>query len=57
LVFANPVPAKARHRQAATLSMRGYMPASMLLYFCHSTRSRFHIKQKIVLVWDVGQTT
>ena len=41
LVWAKPVPADTRHRQAAKLSMRGYMPAApMLLYFCHSIRNR-----------------
>jgi hypothetical protein len=57
LVLAKPVPANTKHKQAAKLSMREYMPAPPLLYLCHSIRSQFCIKQKIVFIWDVGETT
>ena len=57
LVWAKPVPTKTKHKQAAKLSMRGYMPAPPLLYLCHGIRNQFCIKQKIVFVWDFGETT
>ena len=56
LVWAKPVPADARHRQAARLSMRGYMPAApMLLYLCHGIRNQSCCKQKTVLAWEVSE--
>jgi hypothetical protein len=32
------------------------MPASMLLYFCHSIRNQSYGKQKTVLFCEVGET-
>ena len=57
LVLEKPVPANTKHKQATKLSMRGYMLAPPLLYLCHSIRNQFYNKQKIVLIWDIGETT